>query len=169
MQSGTAFICFGGCTNSVKTGIITGHPMPWLCLVSSQTPKISICWWVGWDGIHCAWKRSQHTSGEAGTWRKWDFAFLERLHLLCVDPQSPNYLLLPCNGLWLQPPKDRGNSSVCSQLRICPGLYSGWKRACWKLSWLNVCDGRSVRMHSHECMLSAKGEESCPHGSGNFK
>lgn len=155
--------------------------MPWLCPVFSQRrPRSAFAvfhqQWVGWEGRHslCMEKKPLHLRGSRDLeavrsclTAKTAFLMCSDIYLMC----SPSIWCCPpiCNGLWLQPLKDHGNFGVCSQLRICPGLYSGLQQTCWRLSWLNVGDGRSVQMHSLECVFSAKREESCPHGSGNFK
>lgn len=138
--------------------------------VLTETPKISICCCspamggMGGQAIPSAFtvhgKEGSAPQGKQGpggseilpSWKGCiSYVFSHRVSSTCCYPI--------CNGLWLQPLKDPGNFGVCSQLRICPGLYSGLQWTCWRLSWLNVSDGRSVQMHSLECVFSAKGEE----------
>lgn len=121
--------------------------------------------------MHCGWTRTTTPWGR----RRLEavrFCLTGRTTSLIGSPaesHQPDAGTSSAMGSGCSPGKDGGSFGPWSQLKICPGFRPGLQWTCWRLSWLNVGDGRSVQMHSLECVFSDKGGEWCPHGSGNFK
>lgn len=147
--------------------MITGQTVPWPCLVYPQTFPRSVfavapLLQQRWEGRllsqHSLWmdkkpwgKQGAGDSEVLPHWRD------------CISYRFTHWFPSACcwyvvsSGLWLQLWKGGGSFGLCSQLKICPGFCPGLQRTYWRLSWLNVGDGRSVQMHSLEYVFSAKG------------